>query len=158
MQCPFCRATDTKVIDSRNVNEGAQVRRRRECIRCLERFTTYENIELTLPRLIKHDGNFEQFDETKLRSGVLRALEKRAVPMETVDKIINNIISKLRGSVDREVPTRTLGSWVMEELKEIDEVGYVRFASVYHKFKSLDEFKQEIAKLKQETKEYEHEI
>lgn len=156
MQCPFCSVSDTKVIDSRNVNEGQQVRRRRECIKCMERFTTYETIELVLPRLIKQDGSFEQFEEPKLRGGILRALEKRAVPMETVDKIINNIIRKLRSSVDREIPTRTLGSWVMKELKTVDDVGYVRFASVYYKFKSLDEFKEEITKLKQETKEYEH--
>lgn len=151
MLCPFCSADETKVIDSRNVTEGHQVRRRRECTKCFERFTTYESVELSLPRLIKQDGSYVQFEESKLRGGILRALEKRAVPIEEIDKIITKIKKNLRCMVDREVPTRTIGSWVMEELKTIDEIGYVRFASVYQKFKNIEEFKQEIEKLKRET-------
>ena len=151
MQCPFCSEIDTKVIDSRNVSEGSQVRRRRECTKCFERFTTYEIVELNLPRVIKQDGSFVQFSEAKLRSGILRALDKRSVPIEKVDAIINKIIKKLRATVESDILSSKIGAWVMEELKLIDEVGYVRFASVYHKFKNVDEFRQEIAKLKQET-------
>src|SRR5262245_38000998 len=129
MQCPFCRADDTKVIDSRLVAEGDQVRRRRECISCTERFTTYEVIELTLPRLIKRDGSCVQFREEKLRAGLLRALEKRPVRSEQVDGAVSHILNHLRASGEREIETRVLGEWVMAELRALDEVAYVRFAS-----------------------------
>lgn len=149
MQCPFCRADDTKVIDSRLVGEGEQVRRRRECISCTERFTTYETIELTLPRLIKRDGSCVQFREEKLRAGILRALEKRPVRAEHVDAAVNRILSRMRGSGDREIETQVLGEWVMIELKALDEIAYVRFASVYRRFQDVNEFREEIARLKE---------
>lgn len=148
MQCPFCRADDTKVIDSRLVAEGEQVRRRRECISCTERFTTYETIELTLPRLLKRDGSCVQFREEKLRAGILRALEKRPVRTEQVDAAVNRVLYRLRASGEREIETKILGDWVMTELRALDEIAYVRFASVYRRFQDVDEFREEIARLK----------
>ena len=148
MQCPFCRADDTKVIDSRLGTEGDQVRRRRECVNCTERFTTYETIELALPRLLKRDGSCGQFREEKLRSGVLRALEKRPVRTEQVDAAMNRILKRLAASDEREISTQVLGEWVMTELRALDEIAYVRFASVYRRFQVIDEFEKEIALLK----------
>jgi len=148
MQCPFCRADDTKVIDSRLGTEGDQVRRRRECVNCTERFTTYETIELALPRLLKRDGSCVQFREEKLRSGVLRALEKRPVRTEQVDAAMNRILKRLAASDEREISTQVLGEWVMTELRALDEIAYVRFASVYRRFQVIDEFEKEIALLK----------
>lgn len=156
MQCPFCRADDTKVVDSRLVAEGDQVRRRRECINCSERFTTYETIELSLPRLIKRDGRCVQFREEKLRAGILRALEKRPVRAEQVDAGINRILNRLRASGEREIETQVLGEWVMIELKAIDEIAYVRFASVYRRFQDVNEFREEIARLKDIPSEVEN--
>jgi transcriptional repressor NrdR len=147
MQCPFCRAEDTKVIDSRLVAEGNQVRRRRECVSCNERFTTYETMELYLPRLLKRDGSCEQFREEKLRAGILRALEKRPVRTDQVDAAVNRIVDRLRGSGEREIETQVLGEWVMTELKAIDEIAYVRFASVYRRFQDVNEFAKEVARL-----------
>ena len=147
MQCPFCHVQDTKVIDSRLVGEGDQVRRRRECVLCSERFTTYETIELSLPRLVKRDGRCVQFQEEKLKHGILLALEKRPVRTEQVDAAINRIIYRLRGSGERELETRLLGEWVMLELRSLDEVAYVRFASVYRRFQDVNEFREEIALL-----------
>lgn len=151
MQCPFCRAEDTKVIDSRLVSDGDQVRRRRECISCLERFTTYETIELALPRLLKRDGSRVQFIEEKLRAGILRALEKRPVSAEQIDAAINRILNQLRGAGDREIETRLLGEWVMAELRNLDEVAYVRFASVYRSFQDVEAFQAEIDRLKKDN-------
>lgn len=151
MQCPFCRADDTKVIDSRLVAEGDQVRRRRECINCVERFTTYETVELSLPRLIKRDGSCVQFREEKLRAGIVRALEKRPVRTEQVDAAINRILKHLRATGEREIETQVLGEWVMTELKALDEIAYVRFASVYRRFQDVDEFQAEIVRLKSEV-------
>ncbi len=148
MQCPFCRADDTKVIDSRLVADGEQVRRRRECVSCAERFTTYETMELSLPRLIKRDGSCVQFREEKLRAGILRALEKRPVRTEQVDAAVNRILYRLRASGEREIETQVLGEWVMTELKALDEIAYVRFASVYRRFQDVNEFREEIARLK----------
>lgn len=148
MQCPFCQAEDTKVIDSRLNGEGDQVRRRRECILCSERFTTYETIELSLPRLVKRDGSCVQFREEKLRGGILRSLEKRPVRTEQVDAAITRVLNHLRASGEREIETRVLGEWVMSELRALDEVAYVRFASVYRRFQDVDEFKDEIARLR----------
>lgn len=153
MQCPFCQTPDTKVIDSRLTSESNQVRRRRECIVCSERFTTYETIELSLPRLIKRDGSCVQFQEEKLKNGILRALEKRPVKTEQVDGAIQRIIHRLRGSGEREIETRLLGEWVMNELCALDEIAYVRFASVYRRFQDINEFRKEIALLQNTTTE-----
>src|SRR5471030_868631 len=128
MQCPFCRVDETKVIDSRLVGEGDQVRRRRECISCGERFTTYETIELSLTRVLKRDGSCVQFREEKLRAGILRALEKRPVRTEQVDAAVNRLLKRLRASGEREIETQVIGEWVMAELRVLDEIAYVRFA------------------------------
>jgi transcriptional repressor NrdR len=150
MHCPFCNTTDTKVIDSRLVAEGNQVRRRRECTSCSERFTTFESAELVMPRLIKQNGNREPFDEEKLRSGILKALEKRPVALEEVENSINHIKHELRATGEREVESNLVGEKVMNELKKLDEVAYVRFASVYRSFKDLNEFRKEIDRIAQE--------
>ena len=150
MHCPFCSDQDTKVIDSRLVSEGDQVRRRRECLICKERFTTFETAELVMPRVIKSDGAREPFDEAKLRSGLLRALEKRPVDTEVVETSSNRILHELRSSGEREVPSRLVGETVMKELKRGDVVAYVRFASVYRDFQDVSEFQDEISKLKLE--------
>ena len=147
MHCPFCNVQDTKVIDSRLVSDGHQVRRRRECNQCKERFTTFESAELVMPRIIKSDGSREPFNEDKLMGGVHRALEKRPVSTEAVDKAVNQLMSQLRATGEREVPSKMLGELVMEALKNLDKVAYVRFASVYRSFKDVKEFGEEIAKL-----------
>ncbi|BFM21790.1 transcriptional regulator NrdR [Gilvimarinus japonicus] len=147
MHCPFCSADETKVIDSRLVAEGDQVRRRRECLACHERFTTYEIAELVMPRIIKQDGTREPFDEAKMRAGLQRALEKRPVSVESIESSINNIKHFLQATGEREVGSRRLGEKVMDELRDLDEVAYVRFASVYRSFKDLHEFRQEIDRL-----------
>ena len=147
MRCPFCGDQETKVIDSRLANEGHQVRRRRECLACGERFTTYESAELVLPRIVKGSGEREPFNEDKLRNGMLRALEKRPVNTEAVEAAINRIKHHLRAAGERELPARRLGEWVMAELRELDEVAYVRFASVYRRFQDLAEFREEIDRL-----------
>ena len=150
MHCPFCSDQDTKVIDSRLVAEGDQVRRRRECLTCKERFTTFETAELVMPRVIKSDGAREPFDEAKLRAGLLRALEKRPVDIEEVETGISRILHELRSTGEREVPSRLVGETVMKELKRVDVVAYVRFASVYRDFQDVSEFQDEISKLKLE--------
>jgi transcriptional repressor NrdR len=151
MHCPFCNAVDTKVIDSRLVAEGNQVRRRRECVTCEERFTTFETAELLMPRLIKQNGQREPFNEDKLRAGIMKALEKRPVSVEQVDEAISRINHALRASGEREVPSQMLGEKVMEELRKLDEVAYVRFASVYRSFKDLNEFREEIDRISQNS-------
>ncbi len=148
MHCPFCGAHDTKVIDSRLASDGAQVRRRRECLSCNERFTTFETAELVMPRLMKSDGRREPFDEHKLRNGMLRALEKRPVDMEDIELAINRIMKRMRATGEREIPSRMLGDWVMEELRDLDQVAYVRFASVYLSFEDVSAFQEEIDNLK----------
>ena len=150
MRCPFCSFEDTRVIDSRMAAEGDLVRRRRECMECRERFTTYEAAEFKYPRVIKSDGRREQFTEDKLRSGIERALEKRPVPMEQVEIAIARIKHKLRSLGDREVKSRKVGDWVMEELKAVDQVAYLRFASVYQSFADVRAFLDEIEKLEDE--------
>ena len=150
MHCPFCSDQDTKVIDSRLVAEGDQVRRRRECQTCKERFTTFETAELVMPRVIKSDGAREPFDENKLRAGLLRALEKRPVDTEEVETSINRILHELRSTGEREVPSRLVGEAVMKELKTVDVVAYVRFASVYRDLQDVSEFQDEISKLELE--------
>lgn len=144
MYCPFCGANDTKVIDSRLVANGDQVRRRRECLLCEERFTTFETAELVLPRLIKQDGSRQPFDEDKLRAGMLRALEKRPVSLERLEEAVAHIKRKLRANGEREVQSLVVGELVMNELKKLDEVAYIRFASVYRRFQDLNEFRKEI--------------
>lgn len=147
MHCPFCSADDTKVIDSRLVAEGGQVRRRRECLSCKERFTTYEVAELLMPRVIKSDGSREPFDEEKLRAGLQRALEKRPVSVEEVEASISQIKHVLQVMGEREVASRTIGEAVMDRLREIDQVAYVRFASVYRSFQDISEFRAELDRL-----------
>ena len=150
MHCPFCAAEDTRVIDSRLVAEGDQVRRRRECLHCAERFTTYETAELVMPRVIKQNGSREPFDEEKLRAGFLRALEKRPVSVEDVEAVINHIKHALRATGEREVQSLQVGELVMEALKKLDQVAYVRFASVYRSFQDIAEFRDEIERLEAE--------
>lgn len=147
MLCPFCGADDTKVIDSRLVAEGNQVRRRRECISCTERFTTYETAELLMPKVIKSDGRRVPFDEQKLRAGIQRSLEKRPVSVEQVEAAVDHIKQYLRATGEREVSSRFIGEAVMDQLRSLDQVAFVRFASVYRSFKDLDEFRSEIDKL-----------
>ena len=140
MRCPFCGAQDTRVLDSRLANEGDQVRRRRECNACKERFTTHEVAELTLPRIVKRDGVGEPFEENKLRSGMLRALEKRPVGSDDIEASINRIKQDLRASGEREISAQELGEKVMKELRLLDHVAFVRFASVYRSFQDVSEF------------------
>lgn len=149
MYCPFCNAQDTKVIDSRLVSEGAQVRRRRSCNECNERFTTYEFAELLMPRLIKSDGRREPFNDDKLLVGINRALEKRPVSLEDIDAGVNKLKSTLRATGEREVTSKMVGELVMELLKGLDKIAYIRFASVYRSFKDVKEFGEEIAKLEE---------
>jgi transcriptional repressor NrdR len=149
MRCPFCNATETKVIDSRLANEGSQVRRRRECLDCAERFTTYETAELKLPRVVKRDGRREAFDEQKLRSGIERSLEKRPVRTEDIDAAVSRIKHKLLSS-EREVASSRLGEWVMEELRNLDQIAYIRFASVYLSFDDMDAFRETIERLERD--------
>ena len=150
MFCPFCGAGETKVIDSRLASEGSQVRRRRECLHCSERFTTYETAELVMPRIIKQDGTREPFNEEKLRGGIQRALEKRPVDTDQIEAAISRLQHKLRASGERELSSRQLGGWVMVELRELDQVAYVRFASVYRSFEDVNAFREEIDRLENE--------
>lgn len=147
MHCPFCRDEDTKVIDSRLVADGGQIRRRRQCLSCHERFTTYEIAELLMPRVIKQDGSREPFDDDKLRAGLNRALEKRPVSIEALETAVDQIKHALRSTGERELASRVVGEKVMEQLQQLDEVAYVRFASVYRRFQDLNEFRKEIDRL-----------
>ena len=147
MHCPFCADIDTRVIDSRLVSDGSQVRRRRECSSCGERFTSYEIAELVMPKLIKQDGTRQPFDEQKLRNGIMRALEKRPVSMENIEQAISHIKSGLRATGEREIAANQLGEMVMKELRQLDDVAYVRFASVYRRFKDVKEFRTAIDSL-----------
>jgi transcriptional repressor NrdR len=147
MRCPFCGSMDTKVIDSRLASEGMQVRRRRECIDCGDRFTTYESAELVMPRIVKTDGTREPFNQEKLLTGILRSLEKRPVDTESVESAISHIQHRLQSCGEREIASRQLGEWVMQELRNLDQVAYVRFASVYRSFEDVSEFREEIERL-----------
>lgn len=147
MHCPFCQAEDTKVVDTRLANDGATVRRRRRCLECAERFTTFENAELHMPRVIKSNGLPVNFDEGKLRAGMMRALQKRPVTLDQVDQIVHNINTAIRLTGEREISSETIGQLVMDELKKVDKVAYIRFASVYRSFENLAEFGEEIARL-----------
>jgi transcriptional repressor NrdR len=150
MHCPFCGEPDTRVVDSRLADDGDQVRRRRECTACKERFTTFELAELSLPRIIKSDERREPFNEDKLRTGMLRALEKRPVTMENVERAIGAIKRRLRASGEREIRSRQVGDWVMEQLRTLDQVAYVRFASVYRSFEDVRAFLDEIESLERD--------
>lgn len=150
MHCPFCKFHETKVVDSRLSADGEQVRRRRECLSCHERITTYETAELALPYIIKRDNRRVPFDENKLRSGLKKAAEKRPVSVEQLETAVRHIKHRLRACGEREIGSRRLGSWVMKELLALDKVAYIRFASVYHSFEDLDAFQDAIAKLSQE--------
>jgi transcriptional repressor NrdR len=147
MHCPFCSENDTKVIDSRLVADGHQVRRRRQCLACSERFTTFETAELVMPKVIKSNGNREPFDEDKMVGGIQRALEKRPVSADAIELAISMIKSQLRATGEREVPSELIGNIVMEQLKELDKLAYIRFASVYRSFEDIREFGEEIARL-----------
>ncbi len=149
MYCPFCSHEETKVIDSRLAGEGRQIRRRRQCLDCNERFTTFESAELVMPRLVKSDNSRQPFDENKLRNSMVRALEKRPVPSDDVEQAVGRLVHKLRTLGEREVPSRLIGDLVMEELRNLDEVAYVRFASVYRRFQDVTEFQDEILRLQE---------
>lgn len=147
MHCPFCDAEDTKVIDSRTAEDGHAVRRRRECLNCGERFTTYETAQLIMPQVIKNDDRREAFNEDKLRSGFLRALEKRPVEADAIELAVQRLKKRLRATGEREVRSFTIGEWTMEELKNLDQVAYVRYASVYRSFQDVNAFREEIERL-----------
>ena len=151
MHCPFCGHEETKVIDSRLAGEGRQVRRRRECLDCRERFTTFESPELVMPRLIKRDNTREPFDENKLRAGIVRALEKRPVSSDIIEEIIARIKHRLQTEDEQEVAAIVVGEMVMDALQGVDEVAYVRFASVYRSFQDITEFQDEIRRLQEMT-------
>ncbi|MDO6459810.1 transcriptional regulator NrdR [Granulosicoccaceae sp. 1_MG-2023] len=150
MRCPFCGANDTKVIDSRLSGDGTQVRRRRECLECEERFTTYETAELSLPRVIKSRGNREPFSMDKLYAGFQKALEKRPASVEAIDAAVNRIKHRSMRQGEREINSRLIGEWVMDELKELDQVAYIRFASVYRSFEDAAAFREALDRLETE--------
>jgi len=147
VHCPFCNHDDTKVTDSRLAGEGHQIRRRRECLACGERFTTFETAELILPQVVKNDQTRQPFDEGKLRAGIMKAFEKRPIARDDVESAIERICHRLRVLGEREVAARAIGEFVMEELRQLDEVAYVRYASVYHHFQDVDAFRAEIEQL-----------
>ena len=149
MYCPFCGHVETKVTDSRLAGEGRQIRRRRECLACSERFTTFETAELVMPQVVKSDRSRQPFDEAKLRAGMEKALEKRPVSTEAIDEAMGRILHKIRSLGEREIAARAVGELVMEELRHLDEVAFVRFASVYRHFQDIDAFREEIEKLRQ---------
>ena len=150
MRCPFCGGCDTRVIDSRIVGEGEQVRRRRECETCSERFTTYESAELSLPRVIKRDGTRETFNESKLRASIQQALQKRPVASDRIEAALSRIQQNLTQRGEREMRSREVGELVMAELRDLDQVAYVRFASVYRSFQDVNDFREEIERLDSE--------
>ena len=147
MKCPYCNFEDTKVVDSRPVEEGLATRRRRECTKCKKRFTTFEKIENSLLVVVKKDGTRESFDKNKIISGLLKACQKTKVTYEDVQKIADNIERVLSNTMEKEIQAADIGGLIMDELKDIDQVAYVRFASVYREFKTIDTFIDEINKL-----------
>ena len=150
MHCPFCQHQDTRVIDSRVSEDGTTIRRRRECEHCQERFNTFETAELKLPTLVKSDGRREAFDDRKLRTGFERALQKRPVSGEQIDAAVRGVVHALRMTGEREISSRRIGVFVMEELKKLDQVAYVRFASVYRRFEDVADFREEIERLERD--------
>jgi transcriptional repressor NrdR len=151
MKCLFCAYEDTRVIDSRWNAESNQIRRRRECPKCDKRFNTIETAELSLPFIVKRDGRRVDFDENKLRNGMLNALQKRPVAIDAIDQVTHRIIQKLHACGEREISSNTLGEWIMDELRVLDPVAYVRFASVYRSFEDVNAFREEIQRLKKLT-------
>ena len=147
MKCPYCGYDESKVIDSRPTDEGERIRRRRECLKCGKRFTTYEVIETVPIIVIKKDKSRESFDRNKLLNGLLRACEKRPVSIDTLERLVDEIEGSLQNSLDREVPSSLIGKYAMEKLKNIDEVAYVRFASMYREFKDIETFKEELDRM-----------
>lgn len=147
MRCPYCGYEESKVIDSRPTDEGERIRRRRECLKCTKRFTTYEVIETVPVVVIKKDKSRETFDRNKLMNGLLRACEKRQVSIDTLERIVDEIENMLQNSLDREVPSSLIGKYAMEKLKDVDEVAYVRFASVYRQFKDINTFMDELSRM-----------
>jgi len=152
MNCPFCHAEDSKVIDSRPIEEGTAIRRRRECVGCLKRFTTYEKVEEMAMVVVKRDGGREVFNKNKILNGLLKACEKRCIPMDVLNEMVNDIELELRNLLKQEIPSRIIGEAVMKRLKEVDSVAYVRFASVYRHFEDIDHFILELEKLNGEKK------
>ncbi len=150
MWCPYCNHTDTRVIDSRVTSDGMQIRRRRECVSCEVRFNTFETVALKLPNVIKADGSREIFDEDKLRMGMYRALEKRPVETDKVERAIRQLLQEVRAIDARELPSKLVGEWVMQALSQLDQVAYVRFASVYRRFEDVQAFREEIERLERE--------
>lgn len=151
MRCPYCGYAESKVIDSRPTDEGARIRRRRECLSCTKRFTTYEIIESLPIIVVKKDKSRESFDRNKLLNGLLRACEKRPVSLSTVEQAVDEIEAQIQNSLDREVTTDLIGEYAMDKLKAIDEVAYVRFASVYRQFKDINSFQEAISRLLKEN-------
>ena len=152
MKCPYCGEADSKVIDSRSADEGTSIRRRRECLKCGRRFTTYETVESMPLVVVKKDGSRQTFDRNKVLAGLVKACEKRAVPLSTLEKITSDIEQQLLNSLSREVASEHIGELVMEKLKEVDEVAYVRFASVYRQFRDINTFMDELSKLLKDRK------
>ena len=152
MKCPYCSYPESKVIDSRPTDEGERIRRRRECLQCGKRFTTYEIIETVPLMVVKKDKSREAFDHNKLLGGLLRACEKRPVSLEQLEEIVSEIENKLQNSLDREIPSSLIGTYAMEKLKEVDEVAYVRFASVYRQFRDINSFMEELSKIMESKK------
>ena len=152
MKCPFCNYPDSKVVDARPTDEGTSIRRRRECLRCFKRFTTYETVERLPLMLIKRDGTREPYDRNKLLSGVMKACEKRPVPQARLEQLVDTVEQRLFGTLETEVSSQKIGEMVMQELKNVDEVAYVRFASVYRQFKDINTFLEELNSLLQNKK------
>lgn len=164
MKCPYCKSMDTKVTDSRDTDDGASIRRRRQCLSCGRRFTTYETVEITPLRVIKKDGAREMFNRNKLRNGLLKACEKRNISASQIEDIINQVEKKIRNDLKQEVSSEVIGNIVMDELRQLDQVAYVRFASVYREFKDIGSFMNELKELmshssteKKEGKDTSHE-
>lgn len=147
MKCPFCNYPDSKVVDSRPTDEGTSIRRRRECLHCLKRFTTYETVERLPLMLVKRDGTREPYNRNKLLSGVMKACEKRPVPQARLEQLVDSVEQKLFGTLESEISSQKIGEMVMQELKNVDEVAYVRFASVYRQFKDINTFLEELNSL-----------
>ena len=141
MRCPFCKSDDTQVVDSRVSDEGDSIRRRRRCVACNKRFTTYETVELRMPQVVKHDGTRAEFNLDKLRTGFMRALHKRPVATPLVDEAVANVNQKVLALGEREIPSRLIGEMVMHELRRLDKVAYIRFASVYRSFSDVEDFR-----------------
>ncbi len=153
MRCPFCRHLDSKVLDSRQTEEGASIRRRRECMACQKRFTTYERLDEIPFLVVKKDGRREPFSRTKILNGVMRACEKRPISMEVLEKTVEEIEREVRSGLEREISSEAIGELVMDKLRDLDDVAYVRFASVYRQFKDIDRFIEELQQLRQESSE-----